>query len=105
MGTARGRTRAIARIAGPLVMSMLLALPAPAAAESPGAAESALRATDEVRVAGAASTGTKVPDLGRGPADAVRPSGRAYAEGVVLVQYRVGARAKERAAARAAVHA
>jgi subtilisin family serine protease len=105
MGTATGRTRAIARIAGPLVMSMLLALPAPAAAESPGAAESALRATDEVRVAGAASTGTKVPDLGRGPADAVRPSGRAYAEGVVLVQYRVGARAKERAAARAAVHA
>jgi hypothetical protein len=106
MGSAFGRPRSIARIAGPLLLAILLALPAPAAADSPSrVADSPARAADEVRVVEAASTGTQVRDLGRGPQDAVRPSGRAYADGVVLVQYRPGAQARERAAARAAVHA
>ena len=105
MGAAFGRTRSLARIAGPLFLAMLLALPAPAAAETRARAGSPARAADEVRVGGGAPIGTQVRDLGRGPADAVRPSGRAYAEGVVLVQYRPGARATERASARAAVRA
>ena len=87
------------RLALPGVLAMLLALPAPAAAEGPRGDRG------DVRLDPATSATSRLRDMGRGPENAIRPSGRRYAEGVVLVRYRSGARAAERAATRAAVGA
>ncbi len=93
MGAAFGRARSIARIVWPLLLVMLLGVPAPALAEPPGWKDA------DVRLEGATRS------LQERPADAARSSGRRYAEDAVLVHYRSGTRATDRAAARAAVHA
>jgi subtilisin family serine protease len=78
-----------------VLFALLLALPAPAlagSADGPGG---------EVRL----DSATRIRDLEGGPTDAIRPSGRRYAEGVVLVEFKPGAGAAARSAARGAVHA
>ena len=92
--------RAFARLAVPVTLAMLatsLTLPAGTAASGPPDRPVLL---DE-----ASSSDTPIPDLGRKPVDALDPSGRAYAPGVVLVAYRAGASASERGASRHAAHA
>ena len=99
LGAALGRMRAFARVAGPLLLALQLVLPAPVAAEGPR------DDAGDVRLEPATLATSAVQDLGRGPETAIRSSGRPYAEGAVLVRYRPGAGAAQRAAARSAVHA
>jgi subtilisin family serine protease len=94
IGRSSARGRGVALPALAILLGLLLALPGSALARSPGRG-------GDVRVA----EGLGIRHLGRGPADAIRPSGRRYAEGVVLVQYRAGAGASAQSAARGAVHA
>ena len=96
MRAARGRANSIVRHAVLAVLAMLLVLPAPAAARSPEQVSDGVPFVSTARGGGI---------LAEPPVDALRPSGRRYAEGVMLVGYRGGARAAERAAARGAVQA
>jgi subtilisin family serine protease len=88
--------RSLKRLLWLVALPALLALPAPIAAEPSGSADGAVRL---------ASQPTEIKDFDRGPSDAVQPSGRPYADGAVLVDFRAGATKSQRATARGAVSA
>jgi hypothetical protein len=67
--------------------------------------ETILASPPEAPILANGSAATPIKDVGRGPEDALRPSGRPYADGVVLVGFRNGATASQRAAAHRAAHA
>ena len=95
--------RGISRLAALSSLAMLAAavgLPAPTAAAGP--ADSPRVATGP---AGSGSGAAHPRDLGRGPENATKPSGRTYVPGVVLVGYERAASASQKSAVRRAAHA
>jgi subtilisin family serine protease len=96
---ARGMSR-LAALSTLALLAAAIGLPATTAAA---------RRADVPRVAtdtGASGASVVHPrDLGRGPESATKPSGRAYAPGVVLVGYDKGASASQKGAVRRAAHA
>ena len=102
MGAGSGTRKTIGRLAALTALALVwtsIALPSPLAAAQPGSPPRLADADG-----GPGSSPGEIRDLGV-QADGANRSGRAYTPGVVLVGFRKGASASDRAAARRAAHA